>query len=178
MSPYCSYILVSFSDYRGLKKQITAIRRAGQQLRPLEGLPSEGQEELGSHSQHGLDHPVEGDFPRRPSDVACVSSLSRRDPDAYPPTKRTLFQTPLPSIDAASYSPTSGSKPETSNRLTRKSSGPGRMPFHARSMSTLRRRRNSQTGKHCFIYSLRRFLHSSESWHFAIIQAFCRTSFA
>jgi hypothetical protein len=165
-----THISVAFSDYRGLKKQIAVIRKArlGQQPPepPLEESITDVQVEAPglsrlsnrSQSQPDLVQPgVEDNFPRLPSDAARGSSISRRDPDSASgaQAKLTLFQTTLrsPTSNASPGSP-SPSRGEnfdsTSTELVR--TGPGRSL--ARSMSALRKRRNTQTshgGEHRFV---------------------------
>jgi SPX domain len=129
-----------FSDYRGLKKQITAIRNVRQEQPPDESITEELSE---PGSQADLDQPGVAS-PRPPSDVARVSSISRRDPNSSAQTKRTTFQTP-----------SRGENSDTLNELVGKSSGLARLPSVGRSMSASKRtwrRNNIQTGgKHIFI---------------------------
>ena len=138
---------MSFSDYRGLKKQITAIRKA-QQRRSISSTTNQ-HDELGleSGSSEGSQSHSQSDLVRLIDDP--VSSSSRHDPDVHAaaPTKRTLFQTPLPSRGAPAHLTSRGAKTDMPNEpLVGESTGMGRMLSLRGSMSALRRRQNSQAG--------------------------------
>ena len=149
ISSYYSYISTAvvalFSDYRDLKKQITAIRKARQQqflqkstTKEQEELCLQGSNSEASHSQPQPDlvQPIKGP----------ATSSSGSDPEASTPTKRKLFETSLPSRGDAVDSPNRGFKTTAPNESAGKSSGTGRMPSLARSMSALRRRQKGQAG--------------------------------
>lgn len=86
---------------------------------------------------------------RQPSEVARVSSVSRRDRDitARAPTKRAPFQTPL--LDATSDPLNLGEKSEKSNELATNHPGSNSMPPDSfpRSASESKRRKSSQSSR-------------------------------
>jgi hypothetical protein len=165
-------ILISFSDYRGLKKQLTLIRKI-QHEHQLDQLTREVQEDLdckrirscnGPPLQPHLDYPVkDGSLPQS-SGVARVSSVSRRDPINTSPTKR--LQT---SIHSSDDSPDRDAKLETPRELV-----PRHVPSLGTSTSVFRQRRASQTtGKQCRLLDVSTFIKGRSS---KIIEAIRRSS--